>query len=102
VAALVPRELAPNEAPVLLVVEVRQQMDGLRNPAQFGQRLAKPGGTAAALERAHQLDGADRTHLERAGHPQHVIPVASHELAIDAVASEPVQWPVVGAAIEAP
>ncbi len=35
-------------------------MDGLRNAAEFGQAwsLAKPGGTAAALERAHQLYGA--------------------------------------------
>ena len=59
-----PRELAPDEATMLFVIEVGQQMDGLRNAAQFGQSLAKPGGAAAALERAHQLDGADRAHLE--------------------------------------
>ena len=49
-----------------------------------------------------QLDRTDGAHLERAGQPQQVVPVAGDQLAVDAVSGQAIQYAIVGASIQAP
>lgn len=56
---------------------------------------------APALERAHQLDGPDRPHLERAGDAQQVIPVLGDEGRVEAVVGHAVERAVLYRAVQA-
>jgi len=85
-----------------LVVEVGEQIQGLGDPAEFGDGPAERGGPAAALQDAQELGAADGAGGQAAGYPEQVVPVRSDEVGVDLVAGQAVERPVVGGAGGAP
>src|SRR5712691_9513954 len=68
------------------------------SPELVGLPLVVP---TAALEGAHEVVGAHKAELERAGHAQQIVPITGNEIGIDTVASDAVERSVVGARVDA-
>lgn len=60
-------ELGEDAPPVGLVVEVGKQVEGFRDPAEFGDSAPGGGGPAAALQDAEDFAGADGAGGQAAG-----------------------------------
>jgi hypothetical protein len=61
--------------PIGFVVGQAQDVQGLENPPEVGDRLAESGGLAVAGDHAGDLVGGDLTGVDRHRDPTHVLPV---------------------------
>src|SRR5216684_5642770 len=97
-------DLNQQATPVRFVIHHIEQVESFSNAPILGQSPRQAGVTAAALKGLHQIVTSDYTEFERAGHTQQIVPMASNEVGVDAMASHANEGPVVSAwddAIEA-
>src|SRR5258708_1566770 len=94
-------DLDQQAATVHLVIGEVEQVECLADAPILRQRPRQAGVAAVALEGLHELVSAHHAKLERAGRSQQVVPIPSNEVAIDAVASNAIQGPVMSGWINA-
>ncbi len=68
-------ELGQDSAPVAVVVEVCQQVEGFRNPAEFSHRATQRGWPTAALQDSKKLERFHCAHGNVSGDAKEIIPV---------------------------
>ena len=77
-------------------------MQRLGDAAELGDRATESAGASAALQDAQQLGCAEGAGGQGAGDAQDVLPLLADQLGVYAVASEAVERPVAGVAVDAP
>ena len=85
-----------------LTIHHRQNMEGLIDAPELGDGLRQPGGAVAHLQRPHNRGRLHQAQLEHAGEPEQVIPVPRDQIHVDLVASNPVEWAIIGGGIDPP
>src|SRR5215831_19455421 len=95
-------EMGQGSPPIVFVTDVGQVMDGLGNPAQFGQGAGEGRTSVCPEQGAQQLGGTNRTHLERTCHTQQVVPVLDDPACVNPVPRQPIENAVVSPLIDAP
>src|SRR6266849_10665544 len=94
-------DLNQQATPVSFVIHQIEKVECFADAPILGQRPRQAGVTAAALKGLHQIVTSDYTKFERAGHTQKIVPMASNEVGVDAMASHAIEGPVVGGLIDA-
>ena len=89
-------------ATVGLVVDVREDVQRLEDPAVERQGVAELGRVAGRGEHPDDVMRADRTGMNRRDEPHDVRPMAPHPLQIDLAARRGIERAVVGAEVDAP
>lgn len=102
VAAFGAVELGQDSPPVTVVVEVCEQVQRFRYPAEFRDRTAKRCRPATALQNAKELGGFHRAGGEAPGDTEQVIPVRDDQVGVDLIPGYPVEYSVVGGSFCAP
>ena len=102
VATLGAAKLSQDSPPISVVIEVRQQVQGFRDPAQFRDRAAQWGRSAAALQDAEKLGCFYRPSGKASGDTEEVIPVRDDQLGVDLISRDTVQCAVVSGSFCAP
>jgi hypothetical protein len=102
VAGFLDVESGGDHAPVGLVVEDLEHMEGLEDPPVVGEGLTEPGWVPVSGEHAYQIVGADFAGWERPGDTEHVAPVLGYPLEADLVAGQGVEGSVAGVPIGPP
>lgn len=102
VTALTAVELNEDATAVAVVVEVVEQVDGLDDAAEFGQRPRKPCRAVVGLKRSDKPRGLHHAKLQGAGKAQQVVPLLGNQLGVDAIGSQTIEGAVIGRGINAP
>ena len=102
VACFSPIELDQDAPSVGFIVDVPQQVQGFGHAPELGQGSHQRRWATASLKRAQQLGGAEPSELERACHPEQVIPVLGNQLGIESMSGQACEWAIVSVLVEAP
>jgi hypothetical protein len=94
-------DLNQQTATIHLVIDQVEQVKCLADAPVLRQRPSHAGLAAAALKGLHEIVSVYDPKLERASHPQQVLPILSNEAGVDAVASDAVQRTVVSSWVDA-
>ena len=91
----------PNHAAAIgRVVDIVEQVEGLVDASEFHDGACQAGGALASQERAHQFRSLHGAEPERAGDPQHVVPVLLDAPGPGLVTGDVTQGAVVGMRVQ--